>query len=305
VSFTSLTRDDRRRRLVELYEQGLSCSEIGRRLDLSRQWVGQLLASYEIPAVPARERRYLAAVKGRETEIVEAFLQLRNDAAVAERLDLHESHVRRVVDATVPDAALLRRPRRTRRQRYSDQELVAALREAAPNLASPMGHDAYRDWARRRSRDGHPWPGTQVAMKRFGGWRKALASAGLPTNRGGGPRTTYDLEDAVAALGAAWRELGHYPSVVDYDAWRAGRGGIPASATARRFAASWDDLLLMAYPLVHGLREGVQDVDPAGCGDRSASPRSSADPASRRDPRQATCLPTTSSSARWKSSRPT
>ncbi len=268
--------DERRRRLAELYEQGLTCSEIGQRVGLSRQWVGQLLTASGVPPAPAWERRYLAAIKGREADVVEAFLRLRSDAAVAGRLGLRESHVRRLVDARVPDAVLLRRPRRARGQRYSDQELLAALRAAALHLASPMGHDAYRSWAHGRSRDGRPWPGTQVAMQRFGGWRNALARAGLPTNRGGGPRTTYDLDDAVAAITTAWRELGRYPSVVEYDAWRAGRSGIPASATVRRFAASWDDLLLMAYPLIHGLPIGGDDAEPAVHGEPSADATSSA-----------------------------
>ena len=141
--------------------------------------------------MPIWERRYLAAVRGREAEIVEAFQRLRNDAAAAGQLGIRKHHVRRLVDARVPDAALLRRPRRTPSPRYSDQDLVAALREAALSLASPMGHDAYRRWARGRDRDGRPWPGTQVAMRRFGGWRRALARAGLPTSRGGGPPMTY------------------------------------------------------------------------------------------------------------------
>jgi hypothetical protein len=264
--------DPRRVRLTELYERGLSCREIGRRLGISREWVRLLLARYEIPAVPISERRYLAAVRGREAEIAEAFLRLRNDAEVAGQLGLRERHVRRLVSAEVPDAALLRRPRRTPGPRYSDQDLIAALREAAPSLASPMGHDAYRRWARGRDRDGRPWPGTQVAMRRFGGWRRALLRAGLPTNRGGGPPTTYSLDDVIAAIAAAWRELGRYPSVARYDAWRAGRAGVPSPATARCFAASWDDLLVKAYPLVHGLSVGVGEHDRADSRARATSP---------------------------------
>jgi hypothetical protein len=48
--------------------------------------------------------------------------------------------------------------------------------------------------------------------------------------------------------------LGRYPSVVRYEAWRGGRRQLPAAATARRFARSWDDLLVAAYPLVYAMR---------------------------------------------------
>ncbi len=264
--------DLRRVRVTDLYEQGLSCREIGRQLSTSKEWIRLLLRSYGITPVPVRERRYLAAIRGRDSEITATFLRLRSDTEVAGRLGLREHHVRRFVDASVPDAALLRRSRRSPKPRYSDQELIAALREAALHLTSPVGHDAYRHWARGRDLDGRPWPGTQVAMRRFGGWRAALSRAGLPTNRGGGPRTAYRLEDVIEAVAAAWRELGRYPSVARYDAWRAGRKGIPSPATARRFAASWDDLLVKAYPLVYGPTTGAGQADRAGSGDRRAKP---------------------------------
>ena len=91
-----------------------------------------------------------------------------------------------------------------------------------------------------------------VVVLRFGGWRRALARAGLAVNQAGGPHPTYDIDDVLGAIAAAWRELGRAPSVARYDAWRGGRPGLPAPATARRFAESWDDLLAAAYPLVYG-----------------------------------------------------
>ena len=93
--------------------------------------------------------------------------------------------------------------------------------------------------------------GSEVFKLRFGGWRQALARADLPTNSRSGPQASYRYEDVVVAVAAAWRELGRYPSVTRYDAWRAGRAQLPVAATARRFARSWDDLLVAAYPLVY------------------------------------------------------
>jgi hypothetical protein len=235
---------------VALYERGLSNREIALELGVSGERVRQLLQRYDIAVVPVRERRYLAAVGGREADVAAAFLELRSDAAVARALALDERHVRRLVDAIVPEADVLRRKRRRHRPRHSDDELVAALRQAALELPSPMGYHAFKDWGVAQA-DGLSRPGPQVVALRFGGWRRALARAGLPVNQSGGPHPTYDLHDVLDAIAAAWRELGRAPSVARYETWRGGRPGLPAPATARRFAESWDDLLAAAYLLVY------------------------------------------------------
>jgi hypothetical protein len=74
--------DPRDARLEALYGQDLTNQEIAVHLGVSRERVRQLLQRYEIHIRPLRERRFLAAVTGRETEIVAAFVELRSDAAV-------------------------------------------------------------------------------------------------------------------------------------------------------------------------------------------------------------------------------
>lgn len=244
--------DPRRARLASLYEQGLANREIAVRLGVSGERVRQLLQRYKVPIVPLWERRYLAAVAGREAAVVDAFLDLHSDAATARLLGLQEHHVRRLIDASLPEADVLRRKRRRHRPRYSDDQLIGALQRAARDLPSPVGYEAFRRWAAAGQRDGLSGPGPQVVVLRFGGWRRALAQAGLPVNRAGGPHPTYDLDDVLGAIAAAWREYGRVPSVARYEVWRAGRPGIPSPATARRFADSWDDLLVAVYPLVYG-----------------------------------------------------
>ncbi len=242
----------RRTTVASLYRRGHTNVEIARRLGVSKERVRQLLQQYEIAVVPVAERRYLAAVEGREDEIVAAFVELHSDAAVARRLGLREQHVHRLIDARLPEAGVLRRRPRRRPPRYTDDELLVSLREAALELPSPMGYHAYRIWAGQRERDGHPCPGPQVAQLRFGSWRRALVRAGLPANRAGGPRCTFAWPDVVTAVAACWRELGQSPSVARYETWRAGRAGLPSPATVRRQVASWNDLLVAAYPLVYG-----------------------------------------------------
>jgi len=204
------------------------------------------------PAMPSWRRRYLEAVTGREDEIIAAFLRLRGDRAVARQLHLRVTHVRRLVDARVPEAGVLRRARRASSPLYCDGELITALQAAARDLPSPLGIESYRRWVQTRA-DGRPRPSPEVIMLRFGGWRRALARCGLSASPRRGPRVGYTYPDVVQAIATCWRELHGYPSVVRYTAWRAGRSDAPAAATARRFVRSWDDLLVAAYPLVYPL----------------------------------------------------
>jgi hypothetical protein len=210
---------------------------------------------HEIPAPPLWQRRYRPAITGFEAQVIAAFLRLRSDKAVAQELGLQVTKVRRFVDAEVPEADVLRRARRNLAQTYSDEEIIGALQDAALDVPSPMSIESYRLWAQYNG-NRHRRPGPEVVKLRFGGWRKGLASAGLPTNARSGPPANFAYLDVIAAVADAWRELGRYPSIVRYDAWRAGRAQLPAAATARRFARSWDDLLVAAYPLVYPVGDG-------------------------------------------------
>ncbi len=161
--------------------------------------------------------RRLQEIEGREEEVVAAFLRLRSDAAVARELGLQVRQVRRLIDVSVPEARVLRRARRTASQAYADQDLLCALREAARELPSPLAIESYRRWAQAKS-NGQPWPGPEVIILRFAGWRRALVRAGLPSNARHGPHAAYDYTTVVGAIAAAWREMRGYPSVVRYDA---------------------------------------------------------------------------------------
>jgi len=243
--------DRRRTVLLGLYDQGLANREIGTRLGLSAERVRQLLLAYGVDPQPAGERRYLAAVRGREKEIVEAYGRLGSETLVARDLGLRESHVRRLITVTVPEPGALRRHEHARRARYTDEDLGNALREAARQSPSPLTYHAYRTWAERRRADAQPRPSAQTVLLRLGTWRAALAAAGLPVLAGGSRPATYGRSDAVAALAQAWRELGRAPTIRAYEAWRAARRDLPSPVTVRRLAPSWSDLLREAHALVH------------------------------------------------------
>ena len=250
--------DQRRALLLELYDQGLTHREIAQRMGICADWVRQLLKLYRVPALTVWERRYQRAIAGRESEIVAAFMSLRSYRAVALKSGLRTTQIQRLIESVVPEAGVLCRARRASSQLFSDEELLDALRTAALDVPSPLSIDSYNLWVQQRG-GGQRWPGSEAIKLRFGGWRRALARADLPTNSRRGPQAGYRYADVVAAVAAAWRELGRYPSVNRYDAWRAGRAQLPVAATARRFVKSWDDILVAAYPLVYAVGDGLTE----------------------------------------------
>lgn len=247
-----MERGSRRERITRLYESGATYDEIGRTEDITKERVRQLLEQYGIPKRRRADRLYDTAFPARADEVEALLLELRDDEAVAARTEIDPATVRRFVDKTIPDAAVLRRRRKAGTDHYSDDEFIACLRAGAQNLSSPMAHAAYAAWSRdRRLDDGRPWPGPQGMMLRFGSWRSTLARAGLPANPTAGPDPKFEMTDAVNAIVEAWRDTGKPPTVDSYDKWRDGRSEVPSSATARKFVDGWDDLLLAAWPIVH------------------------------------------------------
>jgi len=245
--------------VIDLYDGGATLEQIGRRLGVTRERARQLVKDLaDAGAITKRsrtERLYGVTFPARSEEVEALFLHLRDDGAVAARTGIDKALVRRFVDETIPDPDVLRRKRKARCDRYSDEEIVRCLRAAACHLPAPMAYDAYTQWSRGRMLDERrPWPGPQGMMLRFGCWRTVLTHAGLPSHTTAGPDARFDLDDAVCAMVRAWSETGRPPTIAEYDAWRAGREEFPASATARKFVDGWDCLHLAAWPLVHGRR---------------------------------------------------
>ena len=250
----SATADAQRLELLKrLYWDGVSMDEIGAELGVTKQRVDQLLTEHGVPRLPVGERRYAAVARRQGPQIIEHFLRTRDEAVVAAELGLPLTTVKRFVDASLPDAQLLRRRRRDVKDRYSDTDLLSAVAEAARQLPSPLTSTAYGAWAQGRLWGERPWPGPQAVALRFGGWRRALVAADLPANPASGARRTFELQDAIEAVVTAWQEAGRFPSAQRYEQWSMGKDGVPSLATARHLVESWDDLLLAAYPLVHGI----------------------------------------------------
>lgn len=236
--------------------------------------------------MPLSMGRGLQALGGRQEEIVAAFLRLRSDAAVARQVGLQVGQVRRVVDASVPEARVLRRARRSSSQTFADRELTAALRQAARELPSPLAIESYRRWAQERS-DGRPCPGPEAIILRFAGWRRALIRAGLPSNARHGPQRRLRLRHGragrrcrLAGDGAlperralrrlAWRTIA-VPRRSDRQTFRPKLGRpsgrcLFAGLSARRTRRAGNDCLARPFGTRDTLRSGADCTCPIGSG---------------------------------------
>lgn len=128
-----------------------------------------------------RERRSISL---RGEEIRKKFFQTRDVVETARQLGLSDALVERAVRELVPDFKVLTRVPPNQSKRYSTDELLAALREAAesaPGILSTNYYDAFVA-AHPTLPDGRARPGKQTMAHRFGTWRDALLRAGLPAN---------------------------------------------------------------------------------------------------------------------------
>ena len=136
-------------------------------------------------------------------------------------------------------------------KRYTDEELLEVLRETSEALGGVLTTHAYNEYAAGRTfSDGRPWPSHQTHFHRFGSWRHSLLSAGLaanPSSAISGQRI-FDRGQCIDAVRHAGRELGHPPSLKQYEVLaRKSNGGLPSAATVRNRCGSWSAAVRLAF----------------------------------------------------------
>ena len=118
-------------------------------------------------------------------------------------------------------------------QKYTDEQMLDAFRQAAAGLDDPMTAKAYD------SRRPAGAPSQLTINKRFGGWNKSLEAAGRPTNKASGHkahRTDADLLSWVAAYRSDPETSGSYEG---YVTWSKGLPDAPSAHTIRNRFKTW------------------------------------------------------------------
>lgn len=122
-------------------------------------------------------------------------------------------------------------------QKYSDERMLRALRDAADLAGQPMSTGAYERV--QRERDLPTW---LAIVHRFGSWNAACIAAGLTVNarRTGRAATWNEASTAeVVARFLADPEAGGQ-SFAAYAAWAKGRDGVPSGQTVRNVFGGWN-----------------------------------------------------------------
>jgi Homing endonuclease associated repeat/Sigma-70, region 4 len=248
---TTAIADPRTRAMYENYLEGMTMQEAGADFGIGRERVRQIFGAAGLPSrSPARSRSLRRALRRQEKagQICAVFVKARDPEVVAHRLDLPLAMVREVLKEQMP-VAYRHRPR-PRRRTYSEEELLALLREAANGSEVPLSTAAYRACARgRKIADGRPWPAPQTYYKRLGEWRVALQKAGLPPTPPASRKGCIKFDDAAClrALRAVAGKLGEAPSGAEYRRFAMASGGaFPSFSTVRSRFGSWAEALQQA-----------------------------------------------------------
>ena len=253
---------DRVGEMYELYEGGLTLQEVGEDYGLSRERVRQLFARAGLQTRSVLETAQLKreADRGRADKIVEAFRRTKDVAGVAGELEIGRATILEVLRAELPPrerVAVRSRlgpapgtvPAKARR-RYSDEELIAFLREAGAALGGTLSANAYDAFARgRRTSDGRRWPTKQTAWNRFGSWCGAVQAAGLDTHpsSGVGLRERFNREQCVEAVRALCEHLERPPSRSEYERRaRESAGELPSVSTVGVRCGGWSEAVRLA-----------------------------------------------------------
>lgn len=238
--------------MYALYRDGATLKEVGARFDLSSERVRQIFRSAGLPTRSTAESVAIQShhlASERREEICTAFADSKDLDEVARRLRVKRGVVKGVVESHFSKAEL-RRPKATP-QTYTDEELIAFLREASGHVRGPLSIKTYSRYAQgRRTRDGRPWPTHQTHAKRFGGsWRAAVQAAGLAVNPPAPMRThrVFDEAQCVEAIRTAARQLGKVPTAAEYFTFaKASNGTLPSQATVRKRLGTWYEALARA-----------------------------------------------------------
>jgi len=199
--------------------------------------------------------REMRDVEARGSAIKETFFKTRTVDETASTVELSVRAVERYLQREVPDWNVLTKLPRTSALRYSIDDLLNSLKDAATSPDEPLTTTAYALFVASNPTldDGRKRPGVQAMMLRFGSWNAAVTEAGLLANPHGGPPKGFDEVDVVSAIVACWRDTGDPPTAAKYDLWQMGQEGRPSAATARKLFESWPSIQVRAWQVVHGV----------------------------------------------------
>jgi hypothetical protein len=232
--------------MYALYQDGATLKVVGERYGVTRERVRQLFNKAGL----ATRSRQEASERNRDTirrrieehrkQIVQGFLDTRNLDAVAAQHDVSISTVKAILKEALPSHEYRALTYKPWPKQYTDDELIAFLRQAGAAQDGILSLASYRRFAGAR-RNGRKWPTPQTYSTRFGSWVKALHAAGMQANV---PYTlggkTFDAGDCFAAVRAVAQKLGKTPTSHEYEQCaRQSKDSLPSLQTVGKRCGGW------------------------------------------------------------------
>lgn len=113
---------------------------------------------------------------------------------------------------------------------FSDEQLLAAIADAAAELGEPLTAGAYDTWQRGRSDAASP----ALVIRRFGSWIEACTRAGVATNKTRSTSRRWSDDEVVGIVASYLGSPGSTGTYADYSAWAQAQDGVPSGATLRQ-----------------------------------------------------------------------
>ena len=145
------------------------------------------------------------------------------------------------------------------RPRFTDAEVLEALRAAAAVQGDPLSVDRYD--AHQRA---HGGPTSVRIIQRLGGWNAACRAAGLRTNAGRASYARRWTREQVLEHVAAYLAEGGSGSYAGYAAWAKEAAGAPSGQTVRNLFDGWAAAKAAAKDAAQEARKGAGEGGATG-----------------------------------------
>ena len=243
--------------LLAARARGDTLRQAGARVGVSGERARQILARLGAPdaasSKSARERRASKAAEERRDQLIAAFRDgtpLREIAAAAELSqaavnDLLKRHPT-VEDRAERRVAISMRPRRPPPPRYTDGDLLEAIRQVVKTVGYVPTSGTYNEIAKANG----GMPSLATINNRFGGWNAAVRAAGhipaLVQHRHYARGWTEGT--CLQALRNLVDELGRLPSSSEYRQLSPSRSDLPSYSTLRARVGPWSTITPLVDP---------------------------------------------------------
>jgi hypothetical protein len=246
--------DNRKREMVDLRTSGKSLGEIGEKFGVTRERVRQILLKSDAPSFH-EVKALRESIKADKLE--EIRLQALQRAStqphktideIAQDLKISAIELKRVM--TPQEANLFARPLRAGFQKWSDQQIVDVLREAAL-LEFPLTVKAYS----KLLEDGFlKGPSAARISQRFRSWQNACDLAEVEAGTRTRPRdqSRWTDQDLYAAVIVYLRLPESTGAARDYDLWASDQDDVPSMGTLRNRLGEWNQIRNTAIEMMAG-----------------------------------------------------